>query len=198
MNIWELTSQDLGKAAETLGLESSVLMAVVRVESAGSGFLEPGLPKILFEGHIFWRELRKRGSEPETFAAEHASIVYPRWTKEHYRGGRREYDRLHEASLVHRQAALCSASWGAFQIMGFNHGACGFTEVEDFVVAQARSATGQLEAFCAFLRSQGLIAVLKQKDWAGFARRYNGPEYRQNRYDTKLASAYEKCRESGA
>jgi hypothetical protein len=32
------------------------------------------------------------------------------------------------------------------------------------------------------------------KDWAKFARGYNGPGYAQNAYDVKLAQAYEKNR----
>ena len=30
------------------------------------------------------------------------------------------------------------------------------------------------------------------RDWAEFARRYNGPAYRDNIYDTKLATAYQR------
>lgn len=33
---------------------------------------------------------------------------------------------------------------------------------------------------------------LQRKDWAGFARGYNGPGYAKNRYDIKLANAYKK------
>ena len=34
--------------------------------------------------------------------------------------------------------------------------------------------------------------LLKAKDWANFARGYNGPAYAKNRYDVKLAAAYAK------
>ncbi|WP_426772988.1 N-acetylmuramidase domain-containing protein, partial [Pseudomonas aeruginosa] len=33
--------------------------------------------------------------------------------------------------------------------------------------------------------------ALKSKDWAEFARRYNGPDYKKNNYDVKLAEAYQ-------
>lgn len=36
---------------------------------------------------------------------------------------------------IHREAALHSTSWGAFQIMGFNFALYGFHSVEDFVAA---------------------------------------------------------------
>ncbi len=34
--------------------------------------------------------------------------------------------------------------------------------------------------------------ALKNKDWGTFARLYNGPAYAQNKYDIKLAEAYQK------
>lgn len=192
MSAWELTEEDFRAAAAELEVEPRTLDAVVRVESAGSGFLEPGVPKILFEGHIFWKELKKAGIDPEAHAAAHPSIVHPKWDRTRYRGGRKEYNRLREAEGIHRAAALRSASWGAFQIMGFNHAACGFAEVEAFVEAQASGAAEQLAAFCAFLRSQRLVGFLREKDWTEFARRYNGPAYAQNKYDEKLRAAYQR------
>jgi hypothetical protein len=49
-----------------------------------------------------------------------------------------------------------------------------------------------LKAFATFVSNAGLLPALKKKDWAAFAASYNGPEYKQNQYDTKLAQAYEK------
>jgi hypothetical protein len=43
-----------------------------------------------------------------------------------------------------------------------------------------------------FIKSAGLIDEIQNKDWAGFAKKYNGPAYAQNQYDVKLASAYER------
>ena len=105
MNVWEVTEDDLRAAAAELEVEPRALDAVARVESAGSGFLEPGVPTILFEGHVFWRELKKAGIAPEAFAAAHPSIVYPKWDKARYLGGKKEYDRLRETEGIHRTAA---------------------------------------------------------------------------------------------
>ncbi|MFA7308428.1 MAG: N-acetylmuramidase domain-containing protein [Hyphomicrobium sp.] len=33
---------------------------------------------------------------------------------------------------------------------------------------------------------------MRNRQWAAFARRYNGPGYRKNRYDTLLANAYRR------
>ncbi len=49
-----------------------------------------------------------------------------------------------------------------------------------------------LAAFGRFIIANNLTKYLKNKDWANFARRYNGPGYKQNKYDEKLARAYNK------
>jgi hypothetical protein len=189
-----LTFSDIRKAAESIGVEPCAVKAVVEVESGGNGFLMDGRPKVLFEGHIFWRELKKRNMRADLLAKRYPDILYPSWTKAHYRDGSGEWDRLNEAINIHTEAALCSASWGMFQIMGFNHAACGFDSVQDFAAAQKESEGRQLESFCAFMRSEGLTLFLLGKDWAGFARRYNGPGYAANQYDVKLRKAYERCK----
>jgi hypothetical protein len=156
-----------------------------------------GRPKILFEGHVFFRELSKRNINPKPYVPQHPDIVYPSWTKAHYRSGAGEWDRLETAIGIHRDAALCSASWGLFQIMGFNYRLCGFPSVEQFVDAQKESEARQLESFCAFMRSEGLVLFLAAKDWAGFAMRYNGKDYARNQYDVRLRKAYEQYKAQG-
>ncbi|WP_428463505.1 N-acetylmuramidase domain-containing protein [Photobacterium kagoshimensis] len=44
----------------------------------------------------------------------------------------------------------------------------------------------------AFIVSCGLKKHLTEKNWAQFAKGYNGSEYKKNKYDTKLAEAYKK------
>jgi peptidoglycan hydrolase-like protein with peptidoglycan-binding domain len=43
-----------------------------------------------------------------------------------------------------------------------------------------------------FMNEMQLIDSLKAHDWAGFARRYNGPNYAANNYDGLLAHFYER------
>ena len=50
--------------------------------------------------------------------------------------------------------------------------------------------SAQLDAFVAFVKKNNLDDELMRHDWASFARGYNGPAYRENHYDTKLAAAY--------
>jgi hypothetical protein len=81
--------------------------------------------------------------------------------------------------------------------MGMNHVAAGFAEVDGFVAAMNRSEAAHLDAFSAFLvgtrsGNGSLRDLLAARNWAAFARAYNGPGYRKNRYDDKLRSAYER------
>ena len=187
-----LSSSDIRNAAEQIGVEPCAVKAVVDVESGGDGFLPDGRVKILFEGHVFWKELQKRGINPELLKMP--NIVYPKWDKSQYKGGAQEHERLNAAALVNKEAALCSASWGLFQIMGFNHRLCGFSIVQDFVDAQKESEANQLNSFCQFMKNEGLVLFLKGLDFAGFARRYNGAGYAANQYDVKMRKAYERCK----
>ncbi|MGH9258308.1 MAG: N-acetylmuramidase domain-containing protein, partial [Acidimicrobiales bacterium] len=83
------------------------------------------------------------------------------------------------------------ASWGMFQIMGFNHKKAGYASVQEFVDAMRKGETEQLMAFLRFILTEGLGAALQAKAWKQFAETYNGPGYSENRYDILLAQAYE-------
>jgi hypothetical protein len=173
--------------AEALVVEQAVLRAVAEVESSGSGFLAPPSeqPKVLFEGHAFHRLTQGR------FDASHPTVSYPKWSKAHYAASASaEWKRLDRACELDRTAALQSASWGAFQIMGFNYGLCGFSDVEAFVAAQKTCADEQLESFARFIARDLFLSALRARKWAAFAAAYNGPAYAKNHYDKKLAAAY--------
>ncbi|MCL2029027.1 MAG: N-acetylmuramidase family protein [Deltaproteobacteria bacterium] len=189
-----LTDAQIKTAAETAGLEYALLKAVAVVESSGSGFLADGQPKILFEGHVFWRELVKRGLDPNRLLEGNENILHKAWTRSYYLGGKGEHLRLQQAAAIDREAALSSASWGLFQIMGFNWKVCGFQSLQQFINAMYRDEAAHLGAALGFLRGAGLMAALKRQDWAAFARGYNGPGYAANQYDAKLARAYDEAK----
>jgi hypothetical protein len=171
-----LTPDDIAAAAAKLGLDPCAIKAVAEVESGNNGFLPDGRVKIRFERHVFQREMKKRNLP---LSVNFAGVS---WLT------------LEKARAIHEEAALLSTSWGLFQIMGFNHAACGFSDVRSFVAAQEESELKQLESFSAFVRAEGLALFLAGKDWAGFARRYNGPNYADNQYDGKLRKAYDRCK----
>ena len=193
-----LSFSDISIAAEGLGIEPCIIKAVVDVESSGKGFSEDGRIVIQFEGHVFYAELKKRGFDVSGLTEQYqgTGVIYPRFDRAYVQNQTAEYRQLSQALKIHDESALLSTSWGLFQIMGFNFRACGFNSVHDFVTAQKESEANQLTAFCEFVRSQGHLPYLRKKDWAGFARRYNGPLYAENQYDTKMQGAYERCKNS--
>lgn len=190
-NNGNILNLDYEWAAEYLDCEPESIMAVVKVEVNGSGFVAPGKPSILFEGHIFWKQLKKHGIDPEKYAKSNPNVVYSKWDKSKYKGGIKEYDRLEEAMKINREAALESISMGMFQIMGFNYASCGCKDVEEMWTKMCISEVEQFALGLEFIRINNLDTYLQKRDWAGFAKRYNGPEYYKNQYDKKLRIAYE-------
>ena len=179
-----LNEQDFKRAADRLGCEVAAIKAVAEVESGGkTGFLPDKRPKILFESRWFHKLTGGR------FDASHPDISTPTWVR-NYKGGAAEYDRLGAAIVLDRPAALKSASWGMFQILGVNHAVAGFDNVDAFVKASLESEGMQLDAFVGFVISNKLDDELRDKRWADFARVYNGPGFAENKYDKKMADAY--------
>lgn len=183
-----LTEQDYERAAARLGCDVPAVKAVAEVESAGAGFLPDGRPKILFERHIFRRQLLDRGIDTRGLERERPDIVNVK--RGGYVGGAGEWQRLDDAVKINREAALSSASWGKFQILGSNWKAAGADSLQDFVNRMYRSEGAQLDAFVEFVIANNLDDDLRRHDWAGFARGYNGTAFAKNKYDTKLAAAH--------
>lgn len=191
-----LSQADIDDFATRHAIGVPLVRTVYAVESGGMGFIGTQ-PKILFEGHVFWAELKARGIDPRAHVAGHADILFPGWKPNSYVGGLAEYDRLARARAIHDEAALSAASWGLFQIMGGHALKLGYASVSDFVADMHLREATHLEAFGRFItvnRYQGkrLIDWLQAHQWATFARAYNGPGYAKNAYDQKLAQAYAK------
>ena len=184
---------DFIRAAKALGVEVAAVKAVKEVETGGrGGFFAIGKPAILFEGHIFWSQLKQVGKNPEEYVKGNENILYSKWTKTHYVGGIREYERLEKAMAIDETAAKKSASYGLFQIMGFNYEVCGCSNVDEFVSIMSENEGRQLDLFVSFLQGNGWDKFLKTLDWTKFARYYNGPGYAKNKYDELLKKAYLK------
>ncbi len=190
-----IQEQDYENAANALGVEVEVVKAIKDVESSGSGYVFSNHPKILFEGHVFWKQLKNIHIEPSNH--KDSDILYSTWTKDHYKGDVAEYIRLQKARQININAANASASWGLFQIMGNNYKLCGCDSISDFVKRMCMSESEQLMLFVEYIKKRKLHQYLKPDHtgnipWAEFARRYNGAGYEKNKYHIKLKEAYEK------
>ncbi len=192
-----LSEKDLIDFSKKYNVELAAIKAVNEIESTGKGFLLSGKPKILFEGHVFWEQLKKRNINPVAFSKDNSDILYPKWTKKFYLGGEREYERLNKAISISKdkkvkEAALCSASWGAYQIMGYHFEKLGYKNIDDFVSKMKLNEAEHLNAFGLFLLKFDILKYLQSKNWTKFARYYNGVNYSKNNYDKKLEKAFNK------
>jgi hypothetical protein len=172
------------EAAKKIGCAVSTIKAVDKVESRGGGFLDSGEVKILFEPHIFWKYLKRAGITPIR-----SNICYPVWGTLPYGKTSEQHSRLQEAVKINRDVALLSASWGRFQIMGFNYKTCGCNSIQDFINKMFESEESQLDLFVNYIINSNLDDELKNKDYKGFASGYNGAYYFKNSYDVKLKNA---------
>ncbi len=201
-----LKGTDLAKAAQRLGVPAAAVYALNEVESKGRGFLDNGKPVILFERHIMYRQLQTaRGADADhaelqkraaRLADQFPALVNPK--PGGYSGGAAEHQRLASARQLDDTAALESASWGAFQVMGFWWERLGYASVQEFVAAMSRSEADQLEAFVRFIETEpALHKALKALKWATVASLYNGPDYKRNLYDVKLQRAFDRYQDCG-
>lgn len=194
-----LTNEYIDEKAIENGLAPASIKAVIKVESSGRGFYLNKRATILFEGHKFWGQLISKGFNPEEFQEGNEDILYKTWTTKHYSlDSKKEYNRLNRAIAIDEESALKSASWGMFQIMGFNYKLAGFDTVYEFVENMKISERNQLEAFFIFLKKGGCFKYLEAKEWTKFARCYNGRAFKKNGYDSKLKKAYFKSKDMGA
>lgn len=186
-----LSLEDYEQAAKALGVTVAAIRTVVHVEAGGDGFLDDGRCDILFERHKFDGYTSKRKSVVELAAlrAKHPDLINPKAGG--YKGGGAEWDRFNTAGAINKNDAMLSTSWGMFQIMGFNHLAAGYISVQEFVTAMCISEANQLNAFVKYIKAdKKLHSALMSWNWPEFARIYNGPKYKENNYDTKLADAF--------
>ena len=186
-----LQEADYATAAAALGVDVATIKAVAEVETAGNAFDAMGRPRILFERHYFHRLTAGRYDKKHGHISARQSGGYGKFSV--------QYAKLEEAYALDPDAALRSASWGRFQIMGNNHRAAGFATVDGFVAAMMRSEAAQLNAFVSFVAGdKAMLSALRQQDWAAFAKAYNGAGYRKNLYDEKLQAAYQRLSSSHA
>lgn len=202
LRVWDiipprLTGADLHEAAHRLKVDYPAIAAIVAVESRGRGFLNSGLPVILFERHIMRRRLIVHRIDPN--GAKSPDLMYPQDivnTKPGgYLGGEREWGKFDRAAEIHRASAIESCSWGLFQVMGFHWERLGYLSAEQWLERMSRSEQDHLEAFRRFVESDPvLLQALQDHRWAAVAQRYNGPAYAKNKYDERLRTEFEAAR----
>ncbi|GGD29182.1 N-acetylmuramidase domain-containing protein [Aureimonas glaciei] len=177
---------DLPKLGARISVGEDEIHAVIDVEASGGAWDRQGRPKMLFEPHVFYRNLSVAARDKAVLAG----LAYPKWGEKPYPAD--SYPRLLQAMAIDETAALKASSWGLGQILGENFAMAGFASPQAMVLAFLDDAEAHLEAMVAFIIAAGLDDDIRRHDWSGFARGYNGPGYAKNRYHLKLATAFAK------
>lgn len=190
-----LSEADLQHAADRLGIPLAAIKAINTVESRGTGFLADELPVILYERHVAYILLSESGldiAEADALAARYPNLINP--ARGGYAGGPAEWSRLTQAKrIIPPSIAYAACSWGQYQIMGYHWQRLGYASIDAFVAAMKSGEAAHLDAFVRYIEADpALLKAIKAKKWADVARLYNGPAYKENLYDIKLARAYDR------
>lgn len=170
------------RAARRLGCDMAAIRAVWEVEAAGRHFRDDGSVLRRFEPHHFPRR-------------HWAAIGFsPRAGEAPWRASLRLSSEamFQAAAEIDREAACRATSWGAPQIMGFNHADAGFVSAMAMVAHMAEGAPQQLGAFVQLIEGWDLAPALRGHDWQAFARRYNGTGQIAT-YARRIEAAYRRA-----
>ena len=181
-----LKEKDIPRIAHLIGTGEDEIRAFMEVEAAGSGFDSEGRPKMLFEPHVFYRNLS--GDNRSKAVAE--GLAYRSWGEQPYPSD--SYPRIKQAMEIDKKAALLSASWGAGQILGTNFSIVGYASIEQMVNSFMDDEEEHIEAMIKFILANSIDDDIRAHRWATVARVYNGPGYKKWGYHTKLAKAFRK------
>ncbi len=204
----KLTEEQIKQTAKDNDISYPMLRSILEVECKGSGFLANGKPTILFERHIFWRELGKIDfySVRAKIHRLRPDLCDPAPTKRGgYGSGDYQVQRLadikalithvlpdcdEKTSKIIYDCALKATSWGLGQIMGFNYEKAGFNSLDEFVQAMETSEQKQLEAVVNLLTNWGLKSAMQCKQYRRIAKAWNGRLYWKDGYHKKLERNY--------
>jgi hypothetical protein len=185
-----ITAREIEEAAKKLDCEIAVLRAVMAVESRNSGFDAKRRPIILYEPHVFFRNLPPGSAKQK--AAVAAGLAYQRWGMRPYpKGSDAQYDRLRRAAEIDKDAAFRAISVGMGQVLGENFRIAGCDSAVEMFEEAKESEAAQLRHMLNFIRARRIDDDMREKRWESFARVYNGPG-QVKKYAAWLAREYAK------
>lgn len=187
-----LTDADFARVAARLGVGANIIRAVRKVEAPRGAFDATGQPTKLYERHV----ANRNTVPPGRFAASHPDLFAAKgYGAGGYGAYSAQFERLADACFLDPEAAFRACSWGAFQVLGENAVALGYTSAFDFALSLVTGEPAHLESFVRFVEVNGLVDELRQVR-AGvpdsaipFVSKYNGPGFREFNYHVKLTEA---------
>ncbi len=186
VRIWNKYGGVLEPLSAKIGIDKAVAVAVIAVESGGSGMGPDGRMIIRFENHLFWAYWGK--TNPAAYNQYFVFDQNTSWKGHQYRpqpngpwldvhqNQNSEWAAFNLASTINAVAAKKSISMGLTQILGSNFSAIGYASPDAMFAAFAADEKFQLLGFFNFVKNdQRQITALRTRDYVGFARIYNGP-----------------------
>ena len=166
------------------------LLAIIEVESSGSGFGKDGRLLVQFEPNVFSR----RSGVPLD------KLNKWTWDENKVDVQSKEWLAFEDASKLNPTIAMESTSWGLPQIMGFNFKLAGYQDVKSMVESFKVSEYNQIKGLLNFVSSnKALYNAIITGDYEKTSEIYNGKAHRTlalkngwKPYPDKLKEAEEK------
>lgn len=162
-------------------INTSLLQAIVEVESAGEGFNQDNSLKIRFEAHL--------ALSKHPMLSRWLLLGEPKWLNHFYRfpsfstlwreihTGKQEseYNALLTVGLQIGKEAFDFCSMGKFQIMGFHYSRLGFSSSVEMFSFMSQSIEADTSIGLRLIESDtSLLTALQSNDINTFVRLYNG------------------------
>lgn len=186
--IYNQRGQLLAEQAAALGIGTAAAAGIMKAESGGATY-DPGtnLTIVRFENHWLWKLWGKKSKANTALFNDHFTFqkgstwLGHRWRPDAkgqwqgFHGNQAEEWRVLQfaAGLAGDVAYEC-ASFGAGQIMGYNHAQVGYTSGKQMADAFNPSERAQVTGIFEFIRANKLAAAINRGDYLTLATLYNG------------------------
>jgi len=183
-DVWNKYGNLMQALSDEISIEPAAAIAVFCVESGGNGFGPNKKIIIRFENHLFWNLWGQKN--PDQFNKLFKFDPAKKWEGHAYRTSEtgewinfhgnqdKEWACLEFARTLDDTAAISSMSMGGPQILGSNFKQIGFSSPQQMLEYFNKDIRYHIIALFDFL-TPAMKTALQNKDFAGFAKGYNGP-----------------------
>lgn len=192
-SIRELTDADFANAAILLAVPEASVRALAEVGTSGPLFMDDGRPTIFYDAQVFHR--LTNGIHVAATGPDASPLSVPPGDNRFAgKAGAYQYERLAAALALDETAALQATFWGAYRVPGTDFAVVGFANVQDMIESIVAGAANQLLALVRIIQDKELEEMLRglPDSSAKLAEAYVGRGYRANKFDSKIAAAFNR------
>lgn len=187
-----LTTADFQRVADRWRVPVKHIIGVRKVEAPRGAFDVTGIPTHLYERHVANRNTVPVGR----YAKSHPGLFSPAgYGSGGYGAYSAQFDRLADACGLDPEAAFRACSWGAFQVLGENAVALGYSSAFDMALTLATGEAAHLDSFVRYVEVNDLVDKFRliepgvPESAVPFVSVYNGPGHARFNYAPKLVEA---------